>query len=56
MRNVTPGEWYGDNWIIYSGLEVGDEVIVDGVNKVIQGNPVNAKVIPYDPTVEHQKG
>jgi membrane fusion protein (multidrug efflux system) len=53
MQNIVPGDWYGDNWIIESGLEVGDEVIVDGVNKVIEGQSVNAKVIPYDPTVEY---
>jgi membrane fusion protein, multidrug efflux system len=40
IQNVDTGDWYGDNWIITEGLEVGDQVIVDGVNKVGQGSPV----------------
>ncbi len=40
IQNVSVGDWYGDNWIITEGLKVGDQVIVDGVNKVGQGSPV----------------
>ncbi|MEI8365026.1 MAG: efflux RND transporter periplasmic adaptor subunit [Parachlamydiaceae bacterium] len=40
MRQVEVGDWYLDNWIVDSGLNVGDRVIVDGVNKVIQGSTV----------------
>ena len=40
IQNVEVGDWYGDNWIVTEGLKVGDQVIVDGVNKVGQGSPV----------------
>lgn len=40
IQNVEVGDWYGNNWIITEGLKVGDQVIVDGVNKVGQGMPV----------------
>lgn len=39
-REVVPGEWYGDYWIIKSGLQKGDEVIREGVNKVKEGTLV----------------
>ena len=38
--NVEVGAWQGKDWIIMSGLQSGDEVIVDGVNKVQAGMPV----------------
>jgi membrane fusion protein, multidrug efflux system len=43
MRSVEPGEWYQDNWIIKSGLQAGEDVIIDGVNKVVAGQKVIAK-------------
>lgn len=39
-RIIEPGEWYGNDWIIDKGLQKGDEVIVDGMNKVQPGSPV----------------
>lgn len=39
-RAVEPGEWYGDEWIINSGLKEGDVVIIDGVNKIEEGSPI----------------
>lgn len=48
QKNVVPGEWVslGDEqsnqWIIRSGLEVGDQVIVDGVARIFfPGMPVS---------------
>lgn len=32
----------GDNWIVVNGLEKGDKVITDGLQKVIPGRPVKA--------------
>ena len=30
MRPVIVGEWEGNDWFIYSGLQAGDRVVVDG--------------------------
>lgn len=39
-RDVEPGPWSGDQWLIDKGLAAGDRVIVDGVQKVAPGRPV----------------
>lgn len=40
MQPVEAGDWVGDDWIIKSGLQPGDRVIIDGVNKVMPGMKV----------------
>lgn len=40
MRDVEPGTWSGDQWIIKKGLVPGDRVIVDGTQKVGPGRVV----------------
>lgn len=40
MRPVEVGDLYGKSWIIKSGLEEGDEVVVEGVNKISNGSTV----------------
>ena len=40
-RPVTVGEWTGSDWIITSGLNAGDKVIVDGLARIFfPGAPV----------------
>ena len=40
-KPVTVGEWTGSDWIITSGLNPGDKVIVDGLAKIFfPGAPV----------------
>jgi membrane fusion protein (multidrug efflux system) len=39
-RDVEPGHWSGNLWIIEQGLRSGDRVIVDGVQKVFPGRMV----------------
>jgi membrane fusion protein (multidrug efflux system) len=39
-RPIVVGEWVGTDWIIASGLNPGDKVIVDGLVKVFPGAPV----------------
>ena len=41
-RPVLAGDWSADQWIISSGLEAGERVIVDGVMKIGPGAPVKA--------------
>jgi len=40
VRNVTVGEWIGDDIFITSGLAANDRVIVDGVMMLAEGMPV----------------
>jgi membrane fusion protein, multidrug efflux system len=39
-RPITVGEWSGNDWIVASGLNAGDKVIVDGLMKVFPGATV----------------
>lgn len=43
VRDITAGDWYGNDWVITSGLNEGDEVIVQGVNRVVPGSTIVRK-------------
>jgi len=45
-RNVETGTWSGDWWIVESGLNPGDRVVVDGAQKAMPGRPVRPVAIP----------
>jgi membrane fusion protein (multidrug efflux system) len=45
-RDVQGSSWQGGRWIIESGLEPGDRVVVDGVTKIAPGQPV--RPVAYD--------
>ncbi|MGE5615487.1 MAG: efflux RND transporter periplasmic adaptor subunit [Bacillota bacterium] len=46
-RPVTVGDWSGTDWIITSGLQPGDKVIVDGLAKIFfPGAPVQVAESP----------
>jgi len=50
-KNVKLGQRDGVNWVVDSGLEEGDRVIVNGVQKVRPNMPVNAtpvEAMPHD--------
>jgi membrane fusion protein (multidrug efflux system) len=47
-RNIVTGDRIGDGWIILQGLKPGDKVIVEGVQKVRPGAPVQPT--PYKPS------
>jgi len=49
-RNVVATSWDGGSWLIEQGLQVGDRVVVDGVQKVAPGQP--ARPVAYRPTVD----
>ena len=34
---------HGENWIVKDGIQTGDRIIVDGIQKVIPGSPVTIK-------------
>jgi len=42
-RDVVTGSWVGSDWIIEKGLQAGDQVIVDNIQRVRAGSPVLAK-------------
>ena len=50
IRPVQVGEVVGSWWVIDKGLNPGEQVIVDGIQKVRAGMPVNAK--PWTPPAE----
>lgn len=39
-RPITVGDWAGESWVVETGLQAGDKVIVDGVMKIGPGAPV----------------
>lgn len=43
VRPVVLGPWDQQNWVIFGGLQPGDEVIIDGINKLLPGAPVIIK-------------
>ncbi len=45
-KPVTVGEWQGKNWIILSGLNANDQVVVDNLIK-LNMMPPGAKVAPH---------
>ncbi|BBB89494.1 MAG TPA: efflux RND transporter periplasmic adaptor subunit [Methylomusa anaerophila] len=47
-RAVTMGEKVGNTWIVESGLNVGDKVVVDGIDKVQQGTTLNVVIVQAD--------
>src|SRR5213083_2322237 len=49
-RNVVATSWDGGSWRIEQGLEAGDRVIVDGVQKVAPGQP--ARSVAYRPAAD----
>jgi len=45
VRDVEPGPWSGELWIINRGLNAGDRVVVEGIQKIAPGRPVHP--VPY---------
>lgn len=42
VRNITVARTVGDQWLVLTGLDVGDQVIVEGLQKAKPGAPVKA--------------
>jgi membrane fusion protein (multidrug efflux system) len=43
---VQLGQTIGPNVIIKSGIQVGDRIVVDGVQSIHEGSPINASTKP----------
>lgn len=46
-KQITPGIKVDDLWVIKDGLDPGDKVIIDGIQKVRNGIKVNPSVIEF---------
>jgi membrane fusion protein (multidrug efflux system) len=53
-RPVQAGQWSGERWIISSGLQGGERVIVDGVMKIGPGAPVKVAEKPAEKQVAEE--
>jgi membrane fusion protein (multidrug efflux system) len=49
-RDVVATTWDGGSWLIESGLQAGDRVVVEGVQKVAPGQP--ARPVEYRPAAD----
>lgn len=52
MRSISIGRALGDQWLVLSGLDVGDKVIVEGLQKVKPGAAAKAVPATKAPTAE----
>lgn len=52
MRSISVGRALGDQWLVLSGLDVGDKVIVEGLQKVKPGAAAKAVPATKAPTPE----
>ena len=50
QRRVETGQAYGANLVVNSGLQAGDRVITQGIQKVRPGMKVEATVVPPSPS------
>lgn len=46
MRTVKPGETVGTLWVIDDGLKPGEQVVVEGLQRLKEGTAVNPKPVP----------
>lgn len=45
LRPIDAGQAVGSNWLVKRGLQPGDQVIVDGMERAIPGTPVTPEAI-----------
>jgi membrane fusion protein (multidrug efflux system) len=55
IKEVEAAEWIGEDWLIISGLKVGDRVVVDGAAKLQPGMKVVSKDITSTASTENVK-
>jgi membrane fusion protein (multidrug efflux system) len=49
LRPVTVGAQMSNMWIIESGLQSGESIIVEGLQKAVEGKPVNPQPVANSP-------
>jgi len=40
VRDVQAAAWKGDQWLLEKGLQAGERVVVDGIQRIVPGAPV----------------
>lgn len=55
QRAVTVSQTVGDQWLVESGLAAGDQVIVEGLQKIRPGAPVQAAEMPAKASAANAK-
>jgi len=45
IRTITTGTVEADEMQVQSGLEPGEKVVIDGIDKLQQGSKVNARMV-----------
>jgi membrane fusion protein (multidrug efflux system) len=55
-RDIEAGPWSGDRWIIRHGLNAGDRVVVDGIQKVGPGRPVHPVALADSASLAGRRG
>ena len=56
MRQVTTGARVGSLWVIENGLQAGDRVVVEGMQKAREGLTVNPTVVPIEESAAAKPG
>lgn len=56
QRGLTTDRAIGDKWLVSSGLKPGDQVIVEGIQKVRPGMPVKAVPFENAPATQDNSG
>ena len=51
-RQINAGARIGDLWVISDGLKKGEKIIIEGIQKVRNGIPVNPALIEFESQVE----
>jgi len=54
IKPVKVGQWFGQLWVIDEGLQVGEKVVAEGIQKVREGMVVSPK--PFSPRGQAESG
>ena len=53
VKQIAVGNWVGQDWVVLSGLNLGDKVIVDNIIKLRPGAPVSPHAQGEMPSAPH---
>jgi len=54
IKPVKMGQWFGQLWVIDEGLQAGEKVVAEGIQKVREGMVVSPK--PFNPRGQAESG